>query len=283
MKTTQVGLVGIIAIAALTFTACATEQPTEDKSEDVAPVAAPEETEDAQAEPAAPEGTRESPIPYGESYTFAEIGEAGGDAWTVTIHEPADVTQAIIDEAIALYDGDEEYVKHSRPEDGTMFLGVTGTVERLLEHPEDPGFALSVDVISSDGHTINAYGPSLDASPALMDLDEMYAPATADFTEVLTAPEGTTGQVLVTLNNTGERIYFGDSAIEAPEGYADTLAASWEDLDDATRADVTSQWSQVRDTEQEPYFLNYVVTTFEDAGVYVTSEEARDFLESVTT
>lgn len=209
MKTTQVGLVGIIAIAALTFTACATAQPAENKPEDVAPVAAPEETEDAQAETAAPEGTRESPIPYGESYTFADVGEAGGDAWTVTINEPADVTQAIIDEAVALYDGDESYVSYSRPDEGEIFVGVSGTVERLLDHPEDPGFALDVALISEDGRTLDMSEQYLEASPPLLDLEEMYAPATADFTEVITAPEGTTGQVLVTMLNTNERIYFG--------------------------------------------------------------------------
>ena len=200
---------GLAAVAlALLLTGCGgaptepvTTVPSAEESEPAEAVDEPEETQ--------PEGTRENPIPYGGSVTIEEPGEAGGDAWVVTVNEPADITELIVSEAMELYDGDEAYVASSRPAEGEIHLGVSGTVQRLLDTPGDPFLALDVQFITSDGRTLETAPFSTDTSPWLMDIGEMYAPASSSFTEVFSVPAGTTGQVLITATDTGERFYFG--------------------------------------------------------------------------
>lgn len=74
-------------------------------------------------------------------------------------------------------------------------MGYTGTVERL----------------GSDGNTYNMLTLGVGGPEEyLVNIAEMYAPATARFSDVQVVPEGVTaGQVLVTMTNTGERVYFG--------------------------------------------------------------------------
>lgn len=164
--------------------------------------------EEVEVEPA---GTRANPIPFGQSYTFEDIGEAGGPAWTVTIDQPRDMGPEILAEAVELYGDNEDYLQYSRPEAGTLFLGYTGTVERLLDYPASPGSDLDLAIVGSDGNTYNAItigvgGPE----EAIQNISDMYAPATARFSDVQIMPEGVTaGQVLVEMRNTGEMIYFG--------------------------------------------------------------------------
>ena len=66
-------------------------------------------------------------------------------------------------------------------------------------------------IIGSDGNTYNMLTLGVGAPEEyLVNIAEMYAPATARFSDVQVVPEGVTaGQVLVTMTNTGERVYFG--------------------------------------------------------------------------
>lgn len=165
-------------------------------------------TQEAAVEPA---GTRANPIPFGEAYTFEDIGEAGGPAWKVTIDQPRDMGEEILAEAVELYGDDESYLQYSRPEAGEVFLGYTGTLERLLDYPMAPGYDLTTEIVGSDGNTYNAITLGVGGPEgSISNIPDMYAPATARFSDVQVVPEGVTaGQVLVTMRNTGERIYFG--------------------------------------------------------------------------
>lgn len=168
----------------------------------------------ASAEAELVKGTRENPIPYGEPYTFEDIGEMGGPAWKVTIDEPRDMSAEILASAVEIYgDEDESYLASSRPPEGTYFLGYTGSVERLLDFPASPGADLETDLIGSDGQTYTDL--ALGFTPPeeyISNISEMYAPAVSRFADVQVVPLGVTaGQVLVTMLNTGERVYFGVS------------------------------------------------------------------------
>lgn len=84
-------------------------------------------------------------------------------------------------------------------------------MERLLDFPSSPGSDLELALVGSDGNTYNAItigvgGPEEN----IVNIADMYAPATARFSDVQIVPEGVSGgQVLVTMRNTGEAIYFG--------------------------------------------------------------------------
>lgn len=198
-----------VATVGVALTGCGA--PAVGENEDASAVAessAPIVTEEA----IVPQGTtRDNPIPFAESYTFEDIGEAGGPAWKVTIDQPYDMGEEILADAVATYGDNEDYLQYSRPEAGTIFLGYTGTVERLLDFPMSPGSDLDIAIVGSDGNTYNAItmyvgGPEEN----IVNISEMYAPATARFSDVQVVPEGVTAaQVLVTMRNTGERIYFG--------------------------------------------------------------------------
>lgn len=200
-------MLGTLVVGAA-LAGCSAPSPGENED---APVAvessAPVVTEEAVID----EGTRQNPIPFGQSYTFEDLGEAGGPAWTVTIDQPYDMGEEILADAIATYGDNEDYLIYARPEAGTIFLGYTGTVERLLDFPSSPGSDLDLAIVGSDGNTYNAItlgvgGPEEN----IVNISEMYAPATARFSDVQIVPEGVTaGQVLVTMRNTGEAIYFG--------------------------------------------------------------------------
>lgn len=188
-----------------------------------APAAVQEEDAPVAAESSAPivteeaivqKGTRDNPIPFAESYTFEDIGEAGGPAWKVTIDQPYDMGEEILADAIATYGDNEDYLVYARPEAGTIFLGYTGTVERLLDFPMSPGGDLDIAIVGSDGNTYNAITMGVGGPEEnIVNISEMYAPATARFSDVQIVPEGVTAaQVLVTMRNTGERIYFGSAS-----------------------------------------------------------------------
>lgn len=208
MKKTA-ALAGLI-IAAIALAGCSAEPERQDAA--TTPEATPEQVEEVADEVVEP-GSRENPIPFGESYTFEDLGEAGGPAWTVIIDEPRDMSEEILADAVATYGDDESYLATFRPEPGTTFLGYTGTLERLLDWPASPGSDLDTALIGSDGNTYNMLvfgigGPEED----LVNISEMYAPATSRFSNVQVVPEGVAAeQVLVTMQNTGERIYFGDA------------------------------------------------------------------------
>lgn len=163
-------------------------------------------------------GTRENPVPFGQSYTFEDIGEAGGPAWTVTIDEPRDMSAEIFAAAVDLYGSeDESYLSPSRPDPGETFLGFTGTVERLMDAPATPGSDLTTALISADGKTFDVL--QLGVTPPeeyLTNISEMYKPAQAKFSNVQPVPQGAVAQqVMVTMRNTGERVYFGQPAAQS--------------------------------------------------------------------
>lgn len=198
----------LLAIIALSACTASSPEATETSAPPVTSSSSPTPT----AEQEQPRGTRENPIPFGESVTFEDLGEAGGPAWTVTVDEPRDMGPEILAAAIELYGADDEsYLASSRPQPGTLFMGYTGTVERLLDYPAAPGYDLETDLIGSDGNTYNMLTLGVGGPEEyLVNIAEMYAPATARFSDVQVVPEGVTaGQVLVTMTNTGERVYFG--------------------------------------------------------------------------
>lgn len=201
-----------LVLAGLVLAACAGPAPAP-----TAPTTSEAETE-VSVEPTAPpadeeviRGTRESPIPYGEAYTFEDIGEAGGPAWTVIIDEPRDMSEEILASAVEMYGDNEDYIYTSRPPEGSTFLGYTGSVERLMDFPSYPGADLETDLIGSNGQTYTDLALFFTPPEAyITDIAEMYAPAVSRFSDVQIVPLGTTAQqVLVTMRNTGERIYFG--------------------------------------------------------------------------
>lgn len=196
----------LITGVALTACAVSTSAVVETEGPRVSASASPTPTAEAEQ----PRGTRQNPIPFSESVTF-EDPEGGGPTWTVTIDEPRDMGPEILAEAIELYgDDDESYLAPSRPEPGTFFLGYTGTVERLSDAPASPGYDLETALIGTDGNTYNMIVLVGGPEEALFNIAEMYSPATARFSDVQAVPEGVTwGQVLVTLESTGERVYFG--------------------------------------------------------------------------
>ena len=200
-------MVGVAAMVLL-LTGCGAAESAPAESAQVAQSEpAPTPTQDV-AEPA---GTRTNPVPFGESYTFEDIGEAGGPAWKVTIDQPRDMGEEILADAVGKYGDNEDYLKYARPEAGSIFLGYTGTVERLLDFPMSPGTDLDLAIIGSDGNTYNrlAFGVG-GPEENIVNIAEMYAPATARFSDVQVVPQGVAAaQVLVTMRNTGERIYFG--------------------------------------------------------------------------
>lgn len=206
MKRMGVWFVGVAAMGML-LTGCGAAETAPAESAPVAE-AQPTPTQEAAAEPA---GTRQNPVPFGEAYTFEDIGEAGGPAWKVTIDQPRDMSAEILAAAVEKYGDDESYLAPSRPEAGTTFVGYTGTLERLLDTPMAPGYDLELAVVGSDGNTYNAIAFGVGGPEEnIVNIAEMYAPATARFSDVQVVPEGVTaGQVLVTMRNTGERIYFG--------------------------------------------------------------------------
>ena len=200
-----------LALAGLLLAGCAAPAPTPTTSEP--PAAGSAEPTAAAPEPVVEDlaGTRQNPIPYGQPYTFEDIGEAGGPAWTVIIDEPRDMSVEILDAAIAVYGEDENYIYTSRPPEGSTFLGYTGSVERLMDFPAAPGYDFETDLIGTDGQTYTDlalfFTPPEDY---ITDISEMYAPAVSRFSDVQIVPTGTAAQqVLVTMRNTGERIYFG--------------------------------------------------------------------------
>lgn len=162
-------------------------------------------------EAAVEQGTRNNPIPFGQAYTFEDIGEAGGPAWKVTIDEPYDMGEEILADAVAKYGDNEDYLVYARPEAGTIFLGYTGTAERLLEYPAQPGSDLDLAIVGSDGKTYEAITMGVGGPEEnIVNISDMYAPASARFSDVQIVPQGVTAaQVLVTMRNTGEAIYFG--------------------------------------------------------------------------
>lgn len=197
-----------VAVLGLLLTGCGAAESAPAES---APIAEAEPTPTQEAAEAEAAGTRSNPIPFGQSYTFDDIGEAGGPAWTVTIDQPRDMGEEILAAARELYGDDESYLQYSRPEAGTVFMGYTGTLERLLDYPMAPGYDLDVAVVGSDGNTWSAITAGVGGPEEnIVNIGEMYAPATARFSDVQALPEGiTVAQVLVTMRNTGERIYFG--------------------------------------------------------------------------
>lgn len=257
------------------------------------PTTTPEPSVEA-VEEAAPQGTRENPVPFGESYTFENLGEAGGPAWTVTIDEPRDMGAEILAEATELYGDDESYLATFRPEPGTIFLGYTGTVERLLDTPADPGSDLDNALIGTDGNTYNAIvlgigGPE----EALVNIAEMYSPATARFSDVQVVPEGVdAGQVLITMRNTGESIYFGNEPVtegpaeaptEAPvsEGGVgvDALKADWTDnASDESKQTIRSQWEEAQGAGNDYEYASFLTDQFNGNGFQVTVDEVEEFL-----
>ena len=207
MKRIATLVLGVVTVG-VALTGCSA--PAVGENEDapvVAESSAPIVTEEAIVQ----EGTRETPIPFGGSATVQELGEAGGDAWTVSIAQPYDVSQVILDEAKELFGDDESYLASYRPPEGQIYLGVPLSITRLLDIPEDPFFALTVEFVTSDGRTVQKSNQYSRANPPLMDVGEMYAPATAAATEVFLVPAGTTGQVLLTESNSGARFYFGET------------------------------------------------------------------------
>jgi hypothetical protein len=176
-------------------------------------------------------GTRDDPLRFGASATILDIGEVdeegevegGGDGWSVTINQPIDVTAAIVDKAMADYGGNEDYVYASRPRDGMMWLGVPGTVQRLQDAPLTPSSAMTVQIVTSEGTTLDPAAQHHPEVGRLMDSLEMYAPASYDFMEVFEVPIGTTGDVLVTGRDSYQRFFWGlpkhelsDSGSRAP-------------------------------------------------------------------
>jgi hypothetical protein len=162
-------------------------------------------------------GTRDNPLVFGVSATILELGEVdeegevegGGDGWTVTINQPIDVTAAIVDKAMADYDGNEDYVYASRPDEGMMWLGVPGTVQRLLDTPMTPSSAITVQFVTSDGTTLNPAAQHHPEIGWLMDSLQLFAPASYDFMEVFEVPIGESGDVLVTGRESYQQFFWG--------------------------------------------------------------------------
>ena len=195
----------VIAVTTAVLTGCGATQSAPAASEPDVAVSSPT------PEATTSTGTRAQPVPFGDSYTFADIGEAGGPAWKVTIDEPRDMSAEILAKAVAQYGDNEDYLKYARPDAGETFVGYTGTVERLLDVPREPGADLDLAVVGSDGNTYEALAFGVGGPEEnIANLAEMYASATARFSDVQVVPQGVTAaQVLVTMRNTGERIYFG--------------------------------------------------------------------------
>lgn len=203
------GSIAALALTALLLAGCSTTPETV-TTPDTMPSTAPSPT--PTPEPVEQQlGTRENPIPYGQTVTIEDIGEIGGPAWSVTIDEPRDMSEEILARAVEMYGDDEMYTASSRPEEGATFIGFTGTVGRLMDQPASPGGDLDTSIIGTDGNTYNAVQLGLTPPEEyLFNIAEMYAPATARFSNVQQVPVGTAvGQVLVTMRNTGERFYFG--------------------------------------------------------------------------
>lgn len=211
MKRMGAWAIGAVAMVLL-LTGCGTATPPAAetsqavKSEETTPIPTAEAPELA--------GTRENPIPFAQAYTFEDIGEAGGPAWKVTIDQPRDMGPEILADAVSKYGDNEDYLQYARPEAGKLFIGYTGTLERLLDFPMAPGYDLELAIVGSDGNTYNALTMGVGGPEEnIVNIAEMYAPATARFSDVQVMPEGVTAaQVLVTMRNTGERIYFGTPA-----------------------------------------------------------------------
>jgi hypothetical protein len=174
-----------------------------------------------------PRGSRTNPFPFGEPVVIEVEGETDGPAWEVTVDQPRDMSAEILAAAVEAYgDEDESYLASSRPEPGTTFAGFTGTVERLIDTPAQPGADLDTAVIGSDGQTYDSL--TLFVSPPedyLSDISEMYRPATAAFSNIQVVPEGTTvQQVLVIATFTGARYYFGEPVTGEPTAVPEQAA-----------------------------------------------------------
>lgn len=87
-------------VAGAALTGCSAPAPGENED---APVAAESSAPVITEEAVVDEGSRQNPIPFGQSYTFEDLGEAGGPAWTVTIDQPYDMGEEILADAVETY------------------------------------------------------------------------------------------------------------------------------------------------------------------------------------
>lgn len=136
----------------------------------------PDDTEETEDTAGTAEGTRDNPVPFGESVSSEE--------WTIKVDEPHEAT----DEVLA------ENELNDEPEDGMEFwiLPVEATYTG-----DDKGHAwldLTFKFVSDEGQSYNTYEPGCGPIPDdLDDVDEIYEGATAKGNVCVQTPEGAEG------------------------------------------------------------------------------------------
>ena len=141
------------------------------------PAAAPASAAtEAPAAPTGKAGTRTNPAAIGQVVT---ISESGVPKWEVSLSAPSlDATAA------AAANEFNEPAPASQ-----VYAEVTVNVKRLDSTPADPYFDLDVEFVSAAGTTHSPLDNSVSIDKgALMDLGEMYAPATGSGAVIIAIP-----------------------------------------------------------------------------------------------
>lgn len=121
-------------------------------------------------------GSRDNPFPIGE--------EVSNDDWTISLGDPYEATEAVLD----------ENPFNDEPEEGFEYWIVPVSATYEGADAERPGMALNVKFVSDEGHTYNSYDPTCGAiSDDLFDVNELYAGATGEGNVCIPVPEGAPG------------------------------------------------------------------------------------------